>query len=164
MVQHYELLYILNGDKTEEEAKAMTEQMKQLVIQRGGTIAKQDFWGKRKLAYEIDKIRQGFYDLIALDIETEKLADLDQAFRLHEDIVRHQITIRIVKTPEQLAAEEQLRERIAAKRAAVKDKETVAAVAEHTPTQVQPISTVPVSGEELEEKLGEILEEDKIDV
>jgi small subunit ribosomal protein S6 len=129
MVQTYELLYIIPGDKTEEEAKPITEQIKGLLTQLGATIANQDYWGKRKLAYEIEHIRQGYYDLIAFDVDTSKLPEIETALRLHEDVLRHMITIRIVKTPEQILAETQLRERIAAKRAAVKEKEVVAAVA-----------------------------------
>ena len=163
-MQNYELLYIIPGDKTEEEVKSITEEIKQLLVQHGATVVKQDFWGKRKLAYEIDKIRQGYYDLMAFDAETEKLQALEQALRLHENVLRHQITIRIVKTPEQIAAEEQLRERIAAKRAAVKEKEVVAAVADEAPATFSQPVTGPVSEEALEEKLEEILEEDKVDV
>lgn len=163
-MQNYELLYIIPGDKTDEEVKPLTESIKQLLVQHGAQVVKQDFWGKRKLAYEIEHIRQGFYDLITFDVETDKLSALERALRLNEYVLRHQITRRIVKTPEQLAAEEQFRERIAAKRAAVKEKEVVAAVAEQTPISTEQPVAAPVSGPELEQKLEEILEEDKVDV
>src|SRR5262245_51443195 len=166
MVEHYEILYLLNGDKTDEEVKPMTEAIHQLLTQSGATITKHDFWGKRKLAYEIEHQRQGFYDYVEFDMEGTKLADMDRALTLHEYVLRHQIVTRIVLTPEQLAAREKLRERIAAKRQAEKEKAVAATVATGvTPPSAAPIeSAEPISGAELEEKLEEILDTKQVDV
>lgn len=167
MKQAYELLYILRGEATEEEAKSQAERVHQLLTQAGGTIGKQEFWGKRKLAYEIDHVRQGFYDLVEFDLDSEQLANLEQALRLDEHVLRYQVVRRIVKSPERIAAEERLRERIAAKRAATKEKEAAGAVAaaqpKPTPVAAEPEAPA-VTGEQLEEKLEEILDTNKLEV
>ncbi len=166
MTGHYELLYILPGNLTEEEAQPASQAIHQLIKDQGASIVKEDFWGKRKLAYEIDKFRQGYYDLVEFDLETDKLPALDQILRLHESVLRYQIVHRIVKTPEQLAAEKQLQERLAAKRQAQKEKETVEAMAtEAEPAPAKPAEPVAdVNAPELEQKLEEILDEDTVDV
>lgn len=164
-MEHYELLYIIPGTQTEEEAQTSSQAIRQLVRDNGATSIKEDFWGKRRLAYEIDHVRQGYYDLIEFDLEQAKLAQLEHTIRLNEHVLRHQIVRRIVLTPEQQAEVQARRDRIAARRQAEKEKETVAAITAEAPTTAQPVEPQPaVSEKELEEKLEEILDEKKIDV
>lgn len=167
MVKHYELLYILPGNKTEEEAQVMVQAVRDLVKQQGGNIIKEDFWGKRKLAYEINHLSHGYYDLVMFNIESTKLQALENVIRLSEHVVRHQVTSFIIKSPEQLAAEERLRERIAARRQADKEKEVAnAIVADNAPSMpvVEPVLAAPMDSAQLDKKLEEILDEDKLDV
>lgn len=166
MLKHYELLYILPGNKTEEEAQSMVQTIRELVKQQGGNVIKEDFWGKRKLAYEIDHLSHGYYDLVTFEIESTKLQALENVLRLNEHVVRHQITTFIVKTQEQLAAEERLRERIAARRQADKEKEVASAiVADNAPTEpvAAPVEA-PMDSAQLDKKLEEILDEDTLKV
>ena len=165
MIDHYELLYIIPGSKTEEEAKPIAEKVQALVKRLGGTITKADFWGKRKLAYEIDKQRQGFYDYVEFDAEPSALADIEKEIRLSDDVLRHQLLRRIVQSAEAKAKTEALQQRIAAKRQAQKEKqqvETIAAKQELPKEKVE--ATAPVAPEELEHKLEEILESDKVEL
>jgi small subunit ribosomal protein S6 len=165
MPNPYELLYIIPGTQTEEEAQQSSQAVRQLLRDRGATIVKEDWWGKRRLAYEIEHVRQGYYDLIEFDLEPAKLSELEQAIRLHEHVLRHQVVRRIVLTPEQQAAVQARRERIAARRQAEKEKETVAAMTAEAPTTAAPVEPqAAISEQELEEKLEEILDEKKIDV
>lgn len=167
MVKHYELLYILPGNKTEEEAQAMAQAVREIVKQQSGVMVKEDFWGKRKLAYEINHLSHGYYDLVLFQIESTKLLALENILRLNENVVRHQVTSFIVKSPEQLAAEERLRERIAARRQADKEKEVASAiVADNTPAApvAEPVMAAPMDSAQLDKKLEEILEDDKLDV
>ncbi|MEK7537999.1 MAG: 30S ribosomal protein S6, partial [Patescibacteria group bacterium] len=94
MPQHYELLYIIPGTKGEDEVPALTAQIHELLKTNGAAIVKNDFWGKRKLAYEINHIRYGYYDAIDFDMESTKLGALEQALRLNAGILRSQITKR----------------------------------------------------------------------
>jgi small subunit ribosomal protein S6 len=162
MVEHYELLTIFPGNLTDEEIQAPVNKLQELIKQHGAIIAKHDFWGKRKLAYEIAHLRHGFYDLTDFDLETKDLAKLDAALRLSDEVLRHQIVKRTVKTEAQLAAEQALREHIAAKRQAAREKEPIAATPESAPT-TEPV-TGPVETQKLDEKLEEILDTDKIDL
>lgn len=167
MIKHYELLYILPGNKTEEEAQIMVQSVREIVKQQGGTMVKEDFWGKRKLAYEINHLSHGYYDLVLFQIESTKLQALENILRLNEHVVRHQVTSFIVKSPEKLAAEERLRERIAARRQADKEKEVASAiVADNAPAapSTEPVVIAPMDSAQLDKKLEEILEEDKLDV
>jgi small subunit ribosomal protein S6 len=167
MVKHYEILYILPGNKTEEEAQAMAQATRSIIKQQGGEVVKEDFWGKRKLAYEINHLSHGYYDLVLFQIESTKLQALENILRLNENVVRHQITSFIVKSAEQLAAEERLRERIAARRQADKEKEVASAiVADNAPTApvAEPVMAAPMDSAQLDKKLEEILDEDKLDV
>jgi len=164
MTGQYELLYILPGTKTEEEIKPLVERVHQLLVQHGATIVKTDFWGKRKLAYEIEHAHQGYYDLVEFDIVTTTLTGLEKELGLLEGVLRHQIVRRVVKTPEQLAAAQELRDRIAAKRQKTRDQETVSTMAAATEPAPPVKPAEPMSSEQLEEKLEEILEKDSIDV
>lgn len=165
MVQHYELMYILPGTKTDEEVQPIVAQVHGILQQHGANLTKTDFWGKRKLAYDIDHIRQGFYDLVEFDLEATKLNELDNVLRLDDQVLRHQIVRKELKTPEELAAEQALRDRIAAKRQEAKEKEQVAdLVAGQSEPKPEPIATGPVKADELAEKLEEILESDSVDV
>ncbi|MBI3572712.1 MAG: 30S ribosomal protein S6 [Candidatus Kerfeldbacteria bacterium] len=166
MIDHYELLYIIPGNKSDEEVAPLVEQAHALITSQGGTISKSEFWGKRKLAYDINHIHHGFYDLVHFDLESTKLPALERSLGLAEYILRHQVIVRHVLTPEQQAAADQLRERIAAKRQAAKEKEvgvTMAAEAA-TPTTESTEPAPKVTAEELDEKLEEILESNKIEV
>lgn len=167
MQQTYELLYIIPGTKAEDEVPAMTKQIHEILKSSGATIVKNDFWGKRKLAYEIDHIRYGYYDAVDFDMETTTLNVLEQALRLNPIVLRSQITKRKVLTPEQLAANAELRERIAAKREVAKEKEAATLMAKpesgSTEPETEPVAPVPVEAKQLDEKLEEILGSDKVD-
>lgn len=166
MQQHYELLYIIPGTKAEDEVPALVTQIHDLIKSSGGAIVKNDFWGKRKLAYEIDHIRYGYYDALDFDIDTAQLAALEQAMRLNTIVLRFQITKRKVLTSEQLAATAQLRERIAAKREVAKEKEAVAMLKDEPvaePAAAAP-SEAPVETKQLDEKLEALLDSDKVEL
>lgn len=165
MIEHYELLYIIPGTKTDEEAKPIVEQIHALLKQHGANVTKTDFWGKRKLAYEIDHLRQGFYDYAEFDLETTALAALEKDLRLNDTVVRHQIVRRYVQSAEQMAKTDALRQRIAAKRQAEKERlQATTIVAGQQPVAAKPVAAAPVAPEELEHKLEEILESDKVEL
>lgn len=165
MTEHYELLYIIPGHKTEAEAKPAVEAVHQVLTKHGAAIGKTDFWGKRKLAYEINHLRQGYYDVVEFDLESIGLAALEKDLGLNDNVLRHQIVRRQVKSAETLAREEALRQRIAAKRQAEKDRLQVATMAEQqAPVQTKPEETGPVAPEQLEQKLEEILGSDKVEL
>jgi small subunit ribosomal protein S6 len=62
------------------------------VIATSGTVTGTDFWGKRRFAYEIDHLNEGFYSVVQFDSGTEIVETLDRALGLHDAVIRHKIT------------------------------------------------------------------------
>ena len=81
-MRKYETIFILQPTLDEEAVKANIEKFK-------GVIENVDFWGKRKLAYEIKKVNEGFYTLINFSADNELPKELDRIFRINDTVVRH---------------------------------------------------------------------------
>jgi len=89
----YELLFIVKPDLDEEKTEAVLEKFTALIEKEGGEIIKVDKWGKRKLAYEIDKKwREGFYILVHFNGEPAVASELDRVMKISDEIIRHLIT------------------------------------------------------------------------
>ena len=89
MMRKYETIFILHPSLDEEAVKANIEEFKGVIENGGGTIENVDFWGKRKLAYEIAKVNEGFYTLINFEANTELPKELDRVFRITDGVIRH---------------------------------------------------------------------------
>lgn len=88
-MRKYETIFILHPSLDEEAFKANVEKFKGVIENGGGVIENVDFWGKRKLAYEINKISEGYYTLINFSANPELPKELDRVFRITDTIVRH---------------------------------------------------------------------------
>lgn len=85
----YELVLVVNA-KIEDEARAATlERAKEYVTRFGGTIANVDDWGKRRLAYEIQKMREGYYYFIQFEADAETPGELEKRVRIMENVLRY---------------------------------------------------------------------------
>ena len=89
MMRKYETIFILHPSLDEEAVKANIEKFKGVIENGGGTVENVDFWGKRKLAYEIAKVNEGFYTLINFESNTELPKELDRVFRITDGVIRH---------------------------------------------------------------------------
>ena len=89
MMRKYETIFILHPSLDEETVKANIEKFKGVIENGGGTVENVDFWGKRKLAYEIAKVNEGFYTLINFEANTELPKELDRVFRITDGVIRH---------------------------------------------------------------------------
>ena len=89
MMRKYETIFILHPSLDEEAVKANIEKFKGIIENGGGTVENVDFWGKRKLAYEIAKVNEGFYTLINFEANTELPKELDRVFRITDGVIRH---------------------------------------------------------------------------
>lgn len=89
MMRKYETIFILHPSLDEEAVKANIEKFKGVIENGGGTVENVDFWGKRKLAYEIAKVNEGFYTLINFEANTELPKELDRVFRITDSVIRH---------------------------------------------------------------------------
>lgn len=87
----YEVLYILRPDLDEEATAAAIAKYNQLVQDQGGEIIKTQPWGKRRLAYEIQKFRDGYYVLMLFRGEPAVSQELERVFKISEDVIRYLI-------------------------------------------------------------------------
>lgn len=163
----YEMMVIIPATLSDEEALAAKSKISAVFGEHGAKVTEEEDLGKRKLAYPIKHVRQGFYHLYKFESPARAIAKLDAAFRLMPEVLRHLLTVRIVKTPEQIAAEIALREKIAAKRAAVEERavadrhvKEAAEAAEKAEATKAPAREV--TKEELEKKLEEILTDETL--
>lgn len=123
--KHYEILFILPNKFTDDESKKVVEQVGQVITDNDGKITHSEYWGKKKLAYEIKHNAYGYYALFEFDLEGSLLAKIDQNLRLSTDILRHQIVTKRTKTAEELKKAEVIRTKIDSKKAA-EEKEKIA--------------------------------------
>ena len=91
--EKYELMYILNPSLTEEETAALVEKFKTL-IENNGTVDELQEMGKRKLAYEIDYLKEGYYVLVKFSCGPAFPAELDRVLGITDGVIRSMITRR----------------------------------------------------------------------
>ena len=91
--EKYEVLYVLNPNLTEEETQGIVEKFKTL-IEQNGTIDEMDEWGKRKLAYEINYLSEGYYVLVKFTSGPEFPAELDRILGITDGVIRSLVTLR----------------------------------------------------------------------
>ena len=87
----YEVLYVIDPAVGEEGIAALVEKFKALV-EGNGTITSIDEWGKRRLAYPINDLMEGYYVLMTMDAKPEFPAELDRVFKITEGVMRSLIT------------------------------------------------------------------------
>ena len=91
--EKYEVLYVLNPNLTEEETQAIVEKFKTL-IEQNGTVDEMEEWGKRKLAYEINYLTEGYYVLVKFTSGPERRAGEDRSLGSAEDVILALVTLR----------------------------------------------------------------------
>jgi small subunit ribosomal protein S6 len=84
----YELALIVNAKIEEDERTAVVEKAKDYVTRAGGTITEVDDWGKKRLAYEVQKMREGFYYFIKFDAEPTCPAVIEENVRIMDNVLR----------------------------------------------------------------------------
>lgn len=87
----YELALVIRPDLEEEARIAESQKVQDLITRFGGTIEKIDDWGKRRLAYEIKKVNEGFYSFISFDAEASAPAEIESRLRIMENVLRYLI-------------------------------------------------------------------------
>lgn len=87
----YELTVVVNAKIEDDERAAVIDKCKALVERFGGTITNVDEWGKKKLAYEIQKMKEGFYYFIKFDAETTAPAEIESRIRIMDNVIRYLI-------------------------------------------------------------------------
>ena len=93
----YECVFILHPQLTDEQTTETIEQIKSLIDQHQGEVMNVDIWGKKRLSYQIQKMREGFFVLFTIKLETQTplLAEMERLVKLSEAMIRHMV----VKVP-----------------------------------------------------------------
>ena len=95
----YEVLLLLDPELSDEKQTEIVERVKTLVEKDGGTLERHDPWGRRKLAYPIDKKDEGIYHLLTLSATPETLDELSRVLKIDDDVLRHMATRRLEGGP-----------------------------------------------------------------
>ena len=111
----YENLFIVKPDATEEEIDGLIEQLSKNVTTAGGTIDKVEKWGKRRLAYRVEKQREGFYVLMQFTAEASTVHEFERRLRVQDSIIKF-LTVRIDETLKRLDKRKKEREKRAHRR------------------------------------------------
>ncbi|RJX16897.1 MAG: 30S ribosomal protein S6 [Ammonifex sp.] len=88
-MRQYETMYILRPGAEEEATNEMVEKFKNVIETQGGAVDRIERWGKRKLAYEIDKEREGHYVLMYFKAAVPAVTELDRMFKISGEVLRH---------------------------------------------------------------------------
>jgi|SRR5690606_2877942 len=87
-MRHYEVVFIVHPDQS-EQVPAMIERYRNLVTSNGGTMHRLEDWGRRQLAYPIQKIHKAHYVLMNIECDQAVLEELELAFKFNDAVLRH---------------------------------------------------------------------------
>ncbi len=85
----YELMFISSPNTTDEDINKLTTQIEHAVTDRGGTITKIEPWGRRKLAYKIEKFEEGIYTLVHIEGTGQEIAEVERRLRVTDSVIRY---------------------------------------------------------------------------
>ena len=118
-MRHYEIVFIVHPDQS-EQVPGMVERYRAIVTAKGGQIHRLEDWGRRQLAYPIQKIHKAHYVLMNIECDGETLSELEHAFKFNDAVLRH-LTIKMkaaVTTPSPMMKEEKSKSLLAGEGAA----------------------------------------------
>lgn len=109
-MRHYEVVFIVHPDQS-EQVPAMIDRYKAIVTAREGQIHRLEDWGRRQMAYPIQKVHKAHYVLMNIECDGEALAELEHAFKFNDAVLRH-LTVKMKKavtTPSPMMKDEKAR-------------------------------------------------------
>jgi len=139
-MRHYEIVFIVHPDQS-EQVPAMVERYRNLITGRGGVIHRLEDWGRRQLAYPIQKIHKAHYVLMNIECDGETLAELEHGFKFNDAVLRN-LTVkmkRAVTDPSPMMKEEKSKSLISeqGEAEAAATPATEVAAAEETPAPAE---------------------------
>ncbi len=161
-MKHYELFYLVSAHVPENQLEPIQDEISGWVKKLGGTVTKQESWGRKKLAYPVNKEKFGFYLLNEFDIETEAIAELQKNLRLHKLVLRYLLLDKKPMSAKELLMQEN------AKRRALTRMQGTDARGKRSDTPPQDDSTTEskkdakISLDDLDKKLDELLDTEMI--
>ena len=100
-MRHYEICFIVHPDQS-EQVPGMVERYRAIVAAKGGAIHRLEDWGRRQLAYPIQKIHKAHYVLMNIECDGATLAELEGIFRFNDAVLRHLTVVRQEAVVEQM--------------------------------------------------------------
>jgi small subunit ribosomal protein S6 len=91
-MRRYELMLVLRPDVADDKAQAVIDRATRQVSAGGGQIVKVAPWGRRRLAYPIDRYREGSYHIILFESPAEVIAEVERGLLITEEVLRHLVT------------------------------------------------------------------------
>jgi small subunit ribosomal protein S6 len=91
-MRRYELMLVLRPDVADDRSQAVIDRTTRSIVGTGGQIVKVAPWGRRRLAYPIDRQREGSYHIILFEAPSEAVAELERGLLITEELLRHLIT------------------------------------------------------------------------
>ncbi|WP_462410053.1 30S ribosomal protein S6 [Neobacillus sp. Marseille-QA0830] len=85
----YEIMYIIRPNIEDEAKKALVERFNNILLENGAETAESKEWGKRRLAYEINDFRDGYYQLVKTNSPASAVQEFGRLAKINEDIIRH---------------------------------------------------------------------------
>jgi small subunit ribosomal protein S6 len=109
-MRHYEIVFIVHPDQS-EQVPGMVERYRSTVLAKGGAIHRLEDWGRRQMAYPIQKMHKAHYVLMNIECNNETLEELEHAFKFNDAVLRHLIVrmTEAMTTPSPMMKEEKSR-------------------------------------------------------
>ncbi len=92
-MRRYELMLLLRPDMEDDKLQSAVEKVTRAIVNAGGSLSKVSPWGKRRLAYPIQHLREASYFLIHFDIEPSAVREIERGMLISEEILRHLVTV-----------------------------------------------------------------------
>ncbi|MGW8182599.1 MAG: 30S ribosomal protein S6 [Burkholderiales bacterium] len=89
-MRHYEIVFIVHPDQS-EQVPGMVDRYRQMVTGRSGKVHRLEDWGRRQLAYPMEKVHKAHYVLMNVECDAETLGELQHAFKFNDAVLRHLI-------------------------------------------------------------------------
>ena len=90
-MRDYEIMTIHRPDLAEDDVDTKIAELEDYLASNGANVTNRDMWGKRRFAYEIDHLSEGFYSVLTFQSETAAIDSLDRMLSLSDEVVRHKI-------------------------------------------------------------------------
>lgn len=150
-MKNYELLYIISNQYTEDEFGTIKDKVHSLLEKQGATLGFQEFLGKKKLSYPIDKVNHGYYSVVEFELEDgNAIATMTNDLKLDREILRAQIIAKPKITEKEIALQKRQRAKAA--------QEAVSTPVEKPAAKKEVRKKVDMK--KLDEKLDELLGDD----
>ena len=91
-MRRYELMLVIRPDVPDDRSQAVVDRTTRQIVAAGGQILKVAPWGRRRLAYPIDRFREGSYHIVLFTSPPDALVELEHALQISEEVIRHLVT------------------------------------------------------------------------